>query len=163
MFSLRCRFWRAAGEWAVKSGKMDKVAAVAKFAEQKSAQEFSASSKSHQQKREQLDQLAQFKVDYELALDAKGSSGIDASQLQNYRQFLVQLNQAIAQQSREVENSRESLEIVKAKWFSTSQRKKALEHLVDERQKKQVKAREKAEQKQSDEDSMTRKIIADDS
>ena len=50
--------------------KMDTVAAVAKIEAQKSAQELSESRKSHGEKVAQLEQLVQFKADYERALSA---------------------------------------------------------------------------------------------
>ena len=144
----------------MKDEKMDKVATVAKIAEQKSARDLSASRQSYQQKRAQLDQLVKFKEEYELSLRRIGVGGIDARQLQDYRLFLGKLGQAIDQQYRDVEESRENLKTVRAQWLSKSQRKSALDHLVDERHKVQVKFREKAEQEESDENTLARRITA---
>ena len=140
------------------SDKMDTVAEVAKISEQHSAKELSTSRQSHHRKCAQLDQLIQFKLDYELTLEQKGSEGMPARQLQDYRLFLGKLNQAIDQQRNDIEVSKESLAAVQAQWLSKSQRKSALEHLVEERHKTQIKIRDKAEQKASDEHTMNRKI-----
>ncbi len=129
----------------MRPGKMDKVAAVAKLAEQKSARELSVRQQSHRQKCDQLDQLIQFKDGYELTLGEKGGEGMAARQLQDYRLFLGKLSQAIEQQSRDVHESEQSLSKMRAQWLSTSQRKSALDHLVDERHREQVKTREKVE------------------
>jgi len=144
-------------------GKMDKVAAVAQIAEQKSARELGTSQQDHQRKCVQLDQLKQFKADYELTLEQKGSEGMPAKQLQDYRLFLGRLNQAIDQQVREIQDSEVSLVAVQARWLSKSQRKSALDHLVDERHRVQVKSRDKAEQKASDEHMMHRRSMGNDS
>jgi len=136
--------------------KMEKVAAVAKVNEQQSAIDFSTSAQSHAGKRAQLDQLLQFKADYEASLNEKSREGMTASQLQDFRLFLAKLDQAIAQQTRELHSAEEDLTEVRAQWIDKSQRKSALEHLVEERRKEQRRLREKAEQNEADERSMTR-------
>lgn len=136
--------------------KMEKVAAVAKVNEQQSAIDFSASAQSHAGKQAQLDQLLQFKSDYEDALAQKSRAGMTASQLQDYRLFLAKLDQAIEQQTQDLRVAREDLTQVRAEWIDKSQRKSALEHLVEERRKEQRRLREKAEQVEADERAMTR-------
>lgn len=138
------------------SDKMDTVAEVAKMSEQHSARELSTSQQSHKQKCAQLDQLTQFKVDYESALVKKGNEGMPARQLQDYRLFLGKLTQAIDKQRSDIEDSKVSLASVHAQWLAKSQRKSALEHLVEERHKTRMKIRDKAEQKASDEHTMNR-------
>lgn len=143
----------------MKPDKMDKVAAVAKIVEQKSAVDFSASQQTHAGKRTQLDQLLQFKADYETTLAQKCREGIPAVQLQDYRLFLAKLDQAIAQATADMQKATESLAEVRAEWIDKSQRKSALEHIVEERQKEQMRLREKAEQNASDEQSMSRRAL----
>jgi len=138
----------------VKRDKMEKVAAVAKLVEHKSAREFSVSQQSHEDKRAQLDQLLQFKADYDAMLQEKSRDGLSASQFQDYRLFLAKLNQAIEQQAQEVQLAEEELARVRTEWIERSQRTSALDHLVDERHKARIKAGEKAEQKASDERAM---------
>ena len=128
------------------------------MSEQHSARALSASQQSHNKKCAQLDQLIQFKVDYELTLEKKGSEGMPARQLQDYRLFLGKLTQAIDKQRSDIEESKASLASVQAQWLSKSRRTSALEHLVEERHKTRIKTRDKAEQKASDEHTMSRKI-----
>lgn len=143
----------------MKSDKMGKVAAVAKIVEQQSALDFSASQQSHAGKRTQLEQLQQFKADYETTLAQKCSEGISASQLQDYRLFLAKLNQAIEQANVDMQLATQSLAEVRSEWIDKSQRKTALEHIVEERHKEHLRLLEKAEQKESDEQSMTRRAL----
>lgn len=140
----------------MRQDKMEKVAAVAKIVEQQSAVDLGESVQNHAGKRDQLEQLLQFKADYEQALAEKSRVGITASQLQDYRLFLAKLDHAIAQQTQNVQSAEQDLAEVRAQWIDKSQRKSALEHLVEERQKEQQRLREKAEQKESDERSMQR-------
>ncbi|MFT4613164.1 MAG: flagellar FliJ protein [Bacteroidia bacterium] len=146
----------------MKPGKMDKVAAVAKIAEQKSARELSLQQQGHQQKCDQFEQLVEFREGYELTLSEKASKGMSAKQLQDYRLFLGRLSQAIEQQTRDVHESEKSLAMMRAQWISTSQRHSALDHLVDERHREQVKIREKVEQNESDEHTMNRRLSKND-
>jgi len=143
----------------MKSGKMDKVAAVAKIAEQQSARELGRALQSHREKSDQLDQLIQFRNDYQSGLGARGSDGIPAKQLQDYRVFLNKLSDAIAQQAREVELAQEQLDQHRVQWLSKSQRKSALDHLVEERHKSVLQAKGKAEQKASDENTLARRML----
>lgn len=137
-------------------GKIGKVAAVAKTTEQKSAKALQQSQQSFQQKQDQLDQLKNFKQEYEDKLGVMGQEGIAARQLQDYRLFLSKLNFAIDQQAEEVQASEKNLEGMRNQWISESRRKTALDHLVDEQNKKDIQTQETTEQKESDAASMTR-------
>ncbi|MCB1694820.1 MAG: flagellar export protein FliJ [Halioglobus sp.] len=141
----------------MKRKKMDKVAAVAKIAEQQSARELNVVRQSHDEKSDRLEQLVQFKEDYETSLETAAEKGMPAKQLQDYRLFMSKLNQAIDKQSREVETTGQSLEEVREEWISKSHRKSALEHLLQAQRREQLLARERAEQKESDENTLARK------
>lgn len=135
---------------------MDKVAAVAKIEAHKSAQELGETQRTHREKLARLEQLVQFKADYERTLTAKGSEGMDARQFQDYRLFLSRLNEAIAQQTLEIQGSEASLSAVRDDWVSKSQRNQALDQLVEDRHRQRVRAREKLDQKRADDDSISR-------
>lgn len=135
---------------------MDKVAAVAKIVEQQTAREFGASRRSHDDKQAQLQQLQQFKAEYEAQFAQRSREGLPAAQLRDYRLFMSKLDNAIEQQQREVSQAEAELAEVRAEWVAKSQRTSALDHLVDERLRLRTQARNKAEQKLSDELAMTR-------
>jgi flagellar FliJ protein len=134
--------------------KLKKLAVFAKMAEQVSAKELSASNKSHQEKLAQLEQLLRFRDEYDATLREKGQGGMSAAQMQDYRMFIGNLNQAIEEQRQQVDNSVADLAGVEANYRSRSQRKQALDHLVDQRRRGELRAREKAEQKESDDRAM---------
>lgn len=138
------------------SSKIGKVAAVAKSAEQRSARALKASQHSHQQKCAQLEQLQQFKSEYETRLEQMGESGMASRQLQDYRRFLGKLNQAIEQQAGEIQSSGEDLQVSRENWLAESRRSSALAQVVDQQNLRRQQAQDKAEQKVSDEMSLIR-------
>lgn len=144
----------------MKRNKMDKVAAVAKIAEQQSARELGVVQQSHEKKRDQLDQLVQFKNDYEASLGAAAEKGMAAKQLQDYRLFMSKLNHAIDKQVAEVEVTEQSLEDVRAEFISKSHRTSALEKLLETQHREQLLAREKIEQNEADENTLARQFMS---
>ncbi len=143
----------------MKRTKIEKVAAVAKIAEQQSARDLGVARQSHAEKSGRLEQLVQFKEDYETSLGAAGEKGMPAKQLQDYRLFMSKLNQAIDKQLQEVEETGQSLDEVREEWISKSHRKSALEQLIQAQHREQLLAREKAEQKESDDNTLARKNV----
>ena len=114
---------------------------------------------SHEQKRDKLDQLVQFKEDYETSLGTAAEKGMAAKQLQDYRLFMSKLNQAIDKQVEEIEETQQSLEEVRAEWISKSHRTSALEQLLETQRREQLLAREKAEQNEADEHTLARQMM----
>lgn len=142
--------------------KIDKVATVAKFAQNKSARTLKERKQGHEQKTAQLEQLVQFRREYEAKLGAAGGEGMAARQLQDYWLFMRKLNLAIEQQKLEVSAAGESLGEVRDQWLAESQRTSALDHLVDIQRREQLLSRNRTEQKQSDEDTLSRRGSAKD-
>lgn len=139
--------------------KMDKVVAVAKIAEQHSARELHTARQSHQKARDQLQQLVQFKQDYETNFGSAVEKGMAANQLQDYKLFMGKLSEAIDKQAGVVEAAEQGLEDVQAQWITKSHRKSALEQLLQNQHRQRLLARDKVEQKEADENSMTRSIM----
>tara|TARA_R110002110_G_scaffold405241_1_gene624170 strand:- start:3700 stop:4143 length:444 start_codon:yes stop_codon:yes gene_type:complete len=136
--------------------KIQKVAGVAQSDKRKSAQDFRLSQQAHQQKCDQLNQLQTFKSEYEERLKAMSEQGIAARQLQDYRQFLGKLNQAIDQQTREIGSSSVSVDSAREQWVAKTRRSSALDQVVDQQRTQQRQARDKAEQRESDEQFIAR-------
>ena len=136
--------------------KIGKVASVAQSDKQKSALQFKVSQQDHRRNCDQLEQLKKFKQEYEAKLETMGGRGIAARQLQDYRQFLGKLNQAIEQQIQEMQSSQQQVEEAREHWLAKSRRSSALDQMVDHRLLQQRKAQDKAEQAESDEISLAR-------
>lgn len=143
--------------------KIEQAADVARLSKQQSQRAFSTSRAQHQDKLERLEQLLQYKEDYEAELGVRARAGMDASQLCDYRAFLARLNAAIEQQRGELSQARENLDATQSHWMAKAQRSQALDQLVDERQRERSRARDKAEQKRADEDTLARNAQRPDS
>lgn len=139
-------------------GKIDKVATLARSAEQKSAQQLKLNQQGHHQQQQQLDQLMRFKQEYEDRLGAIGQNGMAARQLQDYRLFLSKLNQAINQQVHDVEKAEASVGEAREQWREESVRTSALDQLVEQQRREQLETRNKNEQKTTDEETLARKL-----
>jgi flagellar FliJ protein len=137
--------------------KIDKVVTVAKFTQDKSARALKESKQGHEAQSAQLEQLEQFRLEYEAKLGAAGGEGMAARQLQDYWLFMKKLNLAIEQQKLEVEASEVGLGEVRDQWLADAQRTSALDHLVDIQRREQLLSRSRTEQKQSDEDTLSRR------
>ncbi len=139
--------------------KINKVATLAESRERNSAGVFKQSRQSHEQQRQQFDQLIQFKQEYEARLGQVGEQGIPARQLQDYRLFLSKLNQAIEQQRAAVSDSAQQLEGDREQWMTEARHKTAMDKLVDQRHSKALRNQERAEQRDADEKSLARKPL----
>lgn len=136
--------------------KMEKVAIVAKSAEQESALALRKSQENHRQISTQLEQLKAFKQEYEVNFGRMGDQGIGARQLQDYRLFLSKLGDAINQQSESVQLAVKALHGAREQWQLKSLHRSSLDKLLDQRLKDSVLAADKAEQRESDERALTR-------
>lgn len=137
--------------------KIDTVATVAKFAQDKSARTLKERKQAHQQQSAKLEQLVQFRLEYEVKFGAAGGEGIAARQLQDYWLFMRKLNLAIEQQKLEVQAAEVGLGEVREQWVADAQRTSALDHLVDSQRREQLLSQSRTEQKQSDEDTLSRR------
>ena len=138
--------------------KIGKVAIVARSAEQKTTRALQESHRHHQQKSDQLDQLIAFKREYESNLGQVGGAGIAARQLQDYRLFLSKLDQSIEQQAQAVELSLKDLGLAREDSLATARHRSSLDKLLDQRHLESRQGAAKAEQKESDEDSLVRRF-----
>ncbi|MCB1675512.1 MAG: flagellar export protein FliJ [Halioglobus sp.] len=136
--------------------KLGKVAGVANSATQKSALEFKATQQAHREKCDQLEQLQQFKREYEAQLQSIGVQGMAARQLQDYRLFLGKLNQAIDEQTRDIHSAQQRLGDAREDWIARTRRSSALDQAMDHELLRQRQSRDKAEQREADEKSMAR-------
>ncbi|MFT5484915.1 MAG: flagellar FliJ protein [Halieaceae bacterium] len=142
-------------------GKLGKVATLAKIDEEKSSRVLKVSQRGHQLKCDQLEQLIEYKQEYENRFSADGQNSVAARQLQDYRMFLGKLNQAISQQRNDVQLSEQKLDSDRTLWLSRTQRHSALNHLLEQEQEAVKQAVLRVEQKESDEDTLARRMRAE--
>jgi flagellar FliJ protein len=103
------------------------------------------------QEEAKLVQLKQYHQEYLQRFQQVASQGMSASQLQEYRAFLVKLDEAIQQQEKVVAASMANHSSHKNNWKQKRTRTQALGKVVERYRKEERKAADRSEQKETDE------------
>ena len=100
---------------------------------------------------EKLQQLVDYRAEYENMVTQEGSQGISASRLQVYHQFLNRLTAAISQQEEQVQLARQREQSAKAQWFEQRGAVKRMDTLIERNVVQERREENKREQKTLDE------------
>ncbi|MEZ5556320.1 flagellar export protein FliJ [Haliea sp.] len=131
--------------------KLDKVVTVARADQAGAARNLQEQQAHHSRNNDQLNQLRRFADEYEQQLREMSASGMAAAQLQDYRQFLSNLNDAIRLQLSTVAESTEKLQQQRQDWMQKSLQTSTLEDFVARRRILAQEHAERAEQRAVDE------------
>lgn len=140
------------------TGGIDKAATVAGIAEQRSAGTFSEAQVKLQEQQQRLQQLLDFRREYQQRFAQLGREGACAVTLAEFHRFIAELNQAIEQQQLEVAGAESQLVDSRSDWLQQSQRRQALDSLVDQRRRDELLQREKRAQQRADESTLNRSM-----
>lgn len=99
----------------------------------------------------QFDSLMAYRNEYQTRMEAAMANGVGMAELTNYQRFLVSLDQAIAQQERAVENSREQVSEGQTHWQDRHRRLKSFDALADRQRAAAARAEARREQQINDE------------
>lgn len=100
---------------------------------------------------EQLQQLIDYRSEYERMVSQEGSQGISATRLQGYYQFLNRLSTAIAQQEEQLELLRQHESAAQSQWFQQRGAVKRMDNLIERNVNQERQQEDKREQKMLDE------------
>jgi flagellar FliJ protein len=100
---------------------------------------------------ERLDELHRYHREYLDRFHASASSGMSATQLQEYRAFLSKLERAIQEQESVVAESRSECSVNQENWQQKHVRTQALGKVMERYQKEEQKQQDVREQKEADE------------
>lgn len=95
---------------------------------------------------QQLEDLERYRREYSL-----GSGGMTVSALLNRQQFVERIDQAIAQQAREIEHRQRLLESARAQWLKAHARERALGSVVERYRTQEAQREQRLEQAEVDE------------
>lgn len=132
------------------SKRWQTVVDIAGIESDKAGQDLQESRQQHTEQQRQLEQLLQFQQEYKERLAAVAETGMDARQMQNYRQFLRQLGKAVEQQLKVVAGTDQKLDEQQKLWLSHYQRKSALDNLLATSLRREQYEQEQREQKETD-------------
>ncbi|MGH8145813.1 MAG: flagellar export protein FliJ [Rhodanobacteraceae bacterium] len=105
----------------------------------------------------QLDELKQFRHDYELQPNPSQGSGVTVAELLNRQQFIARIDDAIAQQRREIEQHTRNVAKARAAWLESRSRSAALDTVTQRYRDREQAGEERAEQAALDERMQQRK------
>ncbi|OGS81083.1 MAG: flagellar export protein FliJ [Gallionellales bacterium GWA2_59_43] len=106
-----------------------------------------------QSAQQKLDTLLEFRRDYQSQMQKGTQEGMSPIELRNFQQFIYKLDDAIAQQRKQLEKSQASTQLGRNEFDVTQRKLKSLDTLRQRHIETQRKIAEKAEQKAQDEHS----------
>lgn len=130
---------------------MRPVVQVAASREQEAAKLLGEAQREVALREARLNELLAYQTEYAARFETSGGGGLDMARLQDYRIFLVRLNEAIALQRRLVDAARMECEARRAMWLGTRQQAQAIDKAVDRFRRDEAHAQGRREQAEADE------------
>lgn len=134
-----------------KSARLQPVHKLADNKAKNAALEMAKAQQSHSEHQQKLEDLMQYKTEYVQQFHERAKSGISSGQLQQYQQFILQIDKAIEQQQQVVASAGQQLNHKQANWRDKHTHKQAVEKVVGRFKKQELKQEQKKEQAQTDE------------
>jgi len=100
---------------------------------------------------EKLQQLVDYRSEYESMVSQEGTQGITATRLQGYHQFLNRLTTAIVQQEEQLQLVRQQETLSQNQWFKQRGAVKRMDNLIGRNVQQERQEEDKREQKMLDE------------
>jgi flagellar FliJ protein len=101
--------------------------------------------------RQKLEMLVDYRRDYDSRLARSATGGIDVDKLRSYRQFLVNLERAIEQQTDVLEQAQQRVHDAQARWRDEQRQVDSFRILDERREAVETRAASRREQKLNDE------------
>lgn len=142
---------------APRSERLQRVAEIAGKRTDEAASTMAARLRALEAARHQLEELKQFRRDYELQPNPSQGGGISVAELLNRQQFIARIDEAIVQQQREIEQHARHLAKARAAWLESRNRSAALDTVTQRCRDQEQAGEERAEQAALDERMQQRK------
>jgi len=134
-----------------RSKRLKPVVRVAESREQQAARALGVAQARLTQARQQLAELQHYRDDYRQRFQQAGATGMGATQLADYQQFLHKLGQAIEQQAQQVAQASREAEAKRALWFTSRGKVRMLDTVVARYQAVEERQAARQEQREQDE------------
>ena len=129
---------------------MQPLQRVAESKEQQAATELGRAQQQLQSQINRLNELLTYKDEYLCRYRQTGQNGISVDRLQSFRSFLAKLEVAVEQQKQAVKIAGELVDKRKHQWFSSRDKVKIFDNVINKIVDQELKQEEKQEQKESD-------------
>lgn len=135
----------------IKSERLKPVVHLAEARERDAARQLGQCQQMIHQREHRLEELLNFRREYQQRLQDEGNRGIDARTMQEYRAFIQKLDMAIVQQRGMIQTAVSDYESSKQAWTATRSRSRALGNVVDRYRQQERHDADRREQREVDE------------
>jgi len=133
-----------------KSQRLNVIVELNARNEQTSLKALGAVQQQKQAAETQLENLKQYRQDYELKYQSIAKVGLNIKQLLEFKAFMSKLDQALAEQEQVVASVGKQLIVSRKKWEQQHQKTKSLQKVCEAAIKDELKVEEKREQNEQD-------------
>ncbi|MFV2059479.1 MAG: flagellar export protein FliJ [Gammaproteobacteria bacterium] len=134
-----------------KSKRFEPLARIAANKEMHSAKKLGDANNNLALQKKKLSDLIQYREEYIISFKQQGEKGMDGAQLQTYQKFLVNIDNAIAQQTNLISSAESTCDQQKSSWRQQHTKTKIMDNVIDNYKKDEEHHQNKQEQKESDE------------
>ncbi|MBW8077499.1 MAG: flagellar export protein FliJ [Gallionella sp.] len=124
---------------------------LAQHQSESATRELGQRNKQQHDAQEKLDMLQRFRSDYQTRLQTSAQSGMDPATLRNFQEFINKLDEAIAQQSKVLAQSKIAVQTGRGEFDSTQRKLKSFTTLQERHLEVQKRVEAKSEQRILDE------------
>ena len=135
----------------MRSKRIDPLEQMADMRERDAARLLGETHRLADVQKQSLVELRAFRAEYARRFQNEGSRGLSISKLHDYRAFLGQLNEAIAHQERQLEDTQRNLAQKQNGWLDARARKQALNTVLERFRQQEMQEQARKEQQEADE------------
>lgn len=133
-----------------KSDRLKTIVELNAEQEKKALEAFGSAQKKHLQLQQQLENLINYRREYQEKFDVSCSEGVRVGQLLEFRSFIDKLDKAIAGQNQTLQQVEAELNSIRGNWVNLHNRTKNLQKIRDNAASAEMKQQDKQEQMEQD-------------
>ena len=142
-----------------RSDRLQPVAKLARQGERDAARDLGAARSREQAEEERMQDLLAYRREYLADFQRKGRAGVTGAVLQQFQQFLGQLDKAIEQQQRRLTGAGVQVSQSTQQWQQRASKAKAIDNVVSNLHTQEAVERDRREQKAVDERNQRRSAV----
>lgn len=133
-----------------KSERWQSLRKIVEQYEQHAARSLGQSQGNRNQQQQRLQELLRFRGEYQRQFQQSGAQGMDGTTLHTFQRFLVQLDQAIAQQRQAVAAAERDCELKRDNWQDKHRTTRIYDKTIERFVSQEQRAQSRKEQRESD-------------
>lgn len=141
--------------------RLQPVQRVVDQKERKQAEALAAAERAVAAAAGKLTELESYRMDYARSFSQRAGQGMGARDLHDYQAFMARLQQAIQQQTFNLQRAEQERDAQLKRWQEAAQRCKAVGHVIDHWRVEEQRGKDRREQRESDERAQRRRTTQD--